>query len=131
MKILNWQNFTKMLCPYCDEGLIFVAEIHHIKCSNCRFHIDEGRFKEILYHRSNPDAGIKLKWQNLQRDRCPADEGALVWDESRYFKVLRCVHTNCDFRIREDVYAKYMNDPRHPVNRFNRKEYNNERSDNL
>jgi len=115
MTILNWENLKRMLCPYCEEPL---TEEDEIKCTECFFHIEKRKFKDIASRNM-------FKWQNIHQDKCPVDGYDLVRAEGTY-ETLRCSNiVNCSFRIREDRLKQILEDPTHAANRFNKPKMEN------
>lgn len=117
---MNWENLKTNHCPHCGQPLIEAGQI--FSCTFCTFKIDIGRKMSIETHRAHPEkAGVKIKWQNLKKERCPICESDLDYGTGVY-EVLACLNPNCTFKIRHDRFVEIMADPSHPCNQFYERE---------
>ena len=90
-----------------------------IRCSMCTFKIDEDRFHAIQAHRSHPErATVKIKWQNIRDDKCPMCGDSIRPTLLGHLALLRCVSSDCTFKIREERLNEILADPQHPANTF-------------
>lgn len=113
---MKWENLKTFTCPHCGKELTQGGE--EIQCTQCRFKIEYERYKAILTHRSSPEATIvKMRWQNLKESKCPMCSNQLI-DAYGKYRVLKCISSECTFKIREDRMSEIINDQTHPANRF-------------
>lgn len=115
---MNWSNLQKNACPYCNGVLRKPDTKGIVRCDHCNFRIEEPRMMSIRDNRrQNITSTIKMRWQNLKKDKCPLCGDDLTPNQGQY-AVLRCMKTECNFHIRVDRLTEILGDKEHPANRF-------------
>lgn len=113
---MKWENLGSFCCPHCGEKLKMEDEV---QCTRCTFRITIDRFKSIAAHRAHPERAVtKMKWQYLIDDRCPVCASNLMPNVEGRYAFMKCISSECTFRIREDKISEIKNDPAHPANVF-------------
>lgn len=120
---MNWENLKQNRCPY-DYGTLEENPLDYkFYCTTCKFNIDASRKMSIETHRGNPELGptLKVKWQNLKKEKCPLCSTDLSYGIGAY-DILTCLDANCTFKIRHDRFSEILADHTHPCNIFYEKE---------
>lgn len=107
-------------CPYCGADLDLCDDNGMIRCSSCRFEINEFKYNSIRDVHRRRTVITKMHWQNLKKDRCPMCGDDLSQMPGN-FEILRCISSHCSFHIRMDRMEAILADETHPANTYKEK----------